>query len=378
MSYYHEDPGHDDYPYEYEYKSYSDYPESDHRDRDPEPPPSELNLYEYDGDANATEFSNNADREYVTEAEGPGYETEDGEAEVDELGELQYENEAAINEGCELGELERDEDEINEHGRLEYEAHREECEDGELDEDEEEIHEPEELEYAGDEAYEQGELEDERNKVRELWELAYGDDETHELEELERMANEEGYEPHALEHHNGAPGTNKHGHASTRAYAHPTPTYVPPIPFSFISTPSPRLHNPSNANQRGHVTALRNRESAFNNAYNGDDERCVDNHNTSHPTSTHTLCYTQEPEPNTDELLEHRELELMYEKWGCEPPGLEGNINEVYNTNGLMYDNSSDIPPPDYPNPTSNLSLLPRPPTFLKTLCHGADNGFLS
>ena len=255
MSYYHEDPGHDDYPYEYEYESYSDYPESDHCDRDPEPPPSELDLYEYDGDANATEFSNNADREYVTEAEGPGYETEDGEAEVDELGELQYENEAAINEGCELGELERDEDEINEHGRLEYEAHREECEDGELDEDEEEIHEPEELEYAGDEAYEQGELEDERNKVRELWELAYGDDETHELKELERMANEEGYEPHALEHHNGAPGTNEHGHASTRAYAHPTPTYVPPIPFSFISTPSPRLHNPSNANQRGHVTA---------------------------------------------------------------------------------------------------------------------------
>jgi hypothetical protein len=57
----------------------------------------------------------------------------------------------------------------------------------------------------------------------------------------------EGYEPHALEHHNGAPGTNEHGHTSTRAYAHYTPKYVP-TPTHFPPTPthpSPSSATPS-------------------------------------------------------------------------------------------------------------------------------------
>jgi len=93
---------------EYEYNSYSNYAESDHCDLDPEPPPSKLNLYEYHGDVNATKFSNDTDHENMTEAKGLEYETRDGKAKVDELGELRYKDEAAINERYKLGELKHD------------------------------------------------------------------------------------------------------------------------------------------------------------------------------------------------------------------------------------------------------------------------------
>src|ERR1700732_2344615 len=40
--------------------------------------------------------------------------------------------------------------------------------------------------------------------------------------------------------------------------------------------------------------------------------------------------------------------------------------------------NKATSHPPDHSDPISNLPPSPRPPTFLETLCHGADDGFLS
>jgi hypothetical protein len=79
---------------------------------------------------------------------------------------------------------------------------------------------------------------------------------------------------------------------------------------------------------------------------------------TSTPTTspTHTLYNTQKSKLSTDELFELGELESMYKKWGCEPHGHKEDINEVYGTSGLMYNNTSTISyPPDYPDPTLNL-----------------------
>ena len=78
---------------------------------------------------------------------------------------------------------------------------------------------------------------------------------------------------------------NNHNPHATSHY--PTPTYVPPNPLSF----TPLTHNHLHLNQLHHVTTLENHES------------------------------------NTDEQLE---LELMYEKWGCEPYKLKHHINGVH------------------------------------------------
>jgi hypothetical protein len=143
-----------------------------------------------------------------------------------------------------------------------------------------------------------------------------------------------------------------------------TSTYVPPTPYSFTTTtPALLAGNPSNANQPGHVTALKGHEPAFNNTY--DDERGVENPNPNYLTPTHTPYNTQKSELSADELFELAELESMYEKWGCEPHGHEEDINEVYDTSGLMCNNTSTILyPPDYPDPTSNLPPLPTPSLY--------------
>jgi hypothetical protein len=58
----------------------------------------------------------------MTEAKGLEYETRDGKAKVDELGELRYKDEAAINERYKLGELKHDEDKMGRHGELQHEG----------------------------------------------------------------------------------------------------------------------------------------------------------------------------------------------------------------------------------------------------------------
>jgi hypothetical protein len=123
------------------------------------------------------------------------------------------------------------------------------------------------------------------------------------------------------------------------------------------------MGNPSNANQPGHVTALKGRESTFNNVYN--DKHGVENPNPNYLTPTHTLYNTQEPELSADELFELAELKSMYEKWGCELHGHEEDINEVYNINRPMHNNNGmTLYPPNYPDCTSNPPPLPTPSLY--------------
>lgn len=208
-------------------------------------------------------------------------------------------------------------------------------------------HHPEGSEYEGDDTYEHGALEhDDNDNAR-----AFAPPDRDAVELL-------------------APFT------TTYVPAHPVPVYTHPDTHHPIPAPIPCPHDIPNSNQQGHVTALKSRASALNNAY--DDERRVDNHNTSYPTSTHTPCYTPKLKPNADELFELFELELMFEKWGYEPHGREDDINEVYKTNGVTYNTISC--PPDHSDPTPNLPPLSTPPTYtyLETLCRDYNNGIPS
>jgi len=109
MSYYHQDSQYNDYGnHSNEYIVHNEY--SDHtKPNYPDPTPSKPkpNHYKYDN----RDHEGNTD-EWETEPEGLEYEHGEsdrrgyeGEVEIDELGELKYKNEVAINEGYKLGEL---------------------------------------------------------------------------------------------------------------------------------------------------------------------------------------------------------------------------------------------------------------------------------
>ena len=135
-----------------------------------------------------------------------------------------------------------------------------------------------------------------------------------------------------------------------------------------------------------------------NNGHDDDDDVCefapadhsAVEHDASNSTPTYPRCHTQEPEPNTDELRELRELECMFEKWGYEPHKLEHDINGVYSihTPPIIPDNEHEsalvdngtVNCPDYPTP--NPRHLPDEPapvtpnyTDLDTLRRDYDNG---
>jgi hypothetical protein len=200
----------------------------------------------------------------------------------------------------------------------------------------------------------------------------------HHLAEPEYEGNDT-YEHGTLEHddddvHVFAPPD----HDAIKPHAPSNASYVPTYPSSVSTypnthlpapTPIPRPRDIPDANQQGHVTASNHTQDArelVRAGYNVDDHACAD-YDTAEPT--HALCYTQNPEPDSDTLLELRELEDMYAKWGHEPP--TALFDEYCNTGSPTYAHTPVIPSPP---------PLPTPPvyTYLETLRRNYNNGIPS
>jgi hypothetical protein len=278
MSYYYEDD-----PYEYDdngnygdnnykddYESYSDHAESDHGD--PDPDPSKFDNTNYDDTTpieyedvevnwevySFEEFESVVNEGYEHEVNEGEYEHGQGEVNgnEDELGELRYENEVATNEGYKLGELERDEDEMDRRGELEHEGEYA----LEYEIAEELAHELESNVEASYEAYEPQGLEYHHNYALET--------------------SDDTYEHGALEHDN-----DNDAHVLASAYhdavelltpsnttyvpAHLVPVYHPNT-YHPIPAPIPPKRDLFRSNKSGHVTALQHRTSALNDECNND------------------------------------------------------------------------------------------------------------